>query len=67
MNTTNLDIAKEAKEVLEIVLIEVWIEWEEEKQRTKKLEIGLEEFFQMIPYNALARELNAEKKLNRIA
>jgi hypothetical protein len=66
MDTTNLEIDKEAKEVLETILTEVWIERDEEKQRADKLEKGLEEFFQMIPYNTLARELSAEEKLKRI-
>jgi hypothetical protein len=53
MDATNLEKTKEEKEVLEIILKEVWIEREEEKQHTKKMEQRLEEVFQTIPDNAL--------------
>ena len=41
-DATHLETAKEAKEVLETIFIEVWIERDEEKQRADKLEKGLE-------------------------
>jgi len=45
MNATNLETIKEAKEVLEIVLIEVLLECREDKRRTNRLEESLEEVF----------------------
>jgi len=66
-NATDLEITKEDKEVLEIVLTEVRSKKEEEKLHRNNLEKRLEEVFQKILESALEGEISSKENLKKIA